>query len=100
MRLRDVVRLKRRIEGDKADYKTQVKDKELEFTDWGPFENKYGKGFLFQFWENGKPFVFITHSKCLEDDAPEWEREKGKEPFTAVVTEVETEDGKTAYVFR
>ena len=99
MRLTEVVKPKRKIEGVKADYKAQVKDKELEFTDWGPFTNDYGEGYIFQFYENGVPYVFITHSECLKKMAIEWEKEKGKEPFTATVTEKRTKDGRTAYIF-
>lgn len=98
-RLTEVVKPKRKIEGAKADYKTQVKDKELEFTDWGPFTNKYGPGFIFQFWQDGVPYVFITHSEQLKNAALAWERERGKEPFTAKVMEKETKGGRVAYVF-
>lgn len=98
-RLTDVVKPKRKIEGEKADYKTQVKDRDLEFTDWGPFTNKYGPGFLFQFWQDGVPYVFITHSEQLKKAALAWETERGKEPFTARVIEKKTKDGRIAYVF-
>lgn len=97
-RLRDVVRTQR-IEGERADYRTQVKDRELEFTDWGPFTNQYGPGYIFQFYDNGTPYVFITHSWNLRKAAEAWEKLKGKEPFTARVIEKRTKDGKTVYIF-
>ena len=98
-RLTEVVKPKRKIEGAKADYKIQVKDKELEFTDWGPFANSYGPGFIFQFYEGGMPYVFITHSERLRKQAEAWEQARGKEPFTATVKEKKTKDGRIAYVF-
>lgn len=98
-RLVDVIKPRRKIEGAKADYRTQVKDREIEFTDWGPFTNEYGPGYIFQFYEGGVPYVFITHSRRLKEQVLEWEEAKGREPFTATVKEKKTSDGKTAYIF-
>lgn len=98
-RLTEVVKPKRKIEGERADYGRQVKGRDLEFTDWGSFTNEYGPGFIFQFWQDGVPYVFITHSEQLKNAAMAWERERGKEPFTAKVIEKKTKCGRTTYVF-
>lgn len=99
MRLREVVCQKCVVIGDRADFRTQVKNRELEFTDWQFFDNRYGKGVILQFFENDRPYVFITHSICLAEDVKAWEDAKGKEPFMATVVEKRTKDGRMAYVF-
>lgn len=99
-RLRDIIPENYTIKGEKADYNTQVKDRELEFTDWGYFCNQYGPGFILQFYDNGKPFVFITHSKEIQRTVELWESKRGKEPFVATVTEKRTKKGHRVYIFK
>ncbi len=98
MRLRDLIPGKSILEGDRVSLKS-ILDKEIEFVNWVAFNNNHGPGVMLQFFEDGKPYVFMTHSQCLKKDIEAWEAIKGKEPFSAKVVKKKTLNGNCALIF-
>ena len=97
MNLRDVVKKKVSLEGDKKSL-DEILNKELHFTNWSIRPSKQVKNsdyLILQFEEDGKLFVVMTGSKCLIEDVKEFESLQGKTPFEATIVKI-----NKAYIFK